>query len=405
MIQANYLHKYKKPIFLAKGGFGCIIYPSLIRNKRTTAAQQPRVSKILMPKGRTFSDKQKEVKEEYQISKALRKTDPRSLYYLGPTSISTIHSHYLPETLYSQLKDRCGAKCFPNDYKDESKFLHLDIPFAYNTNVIFDAFFEDTLDVSIIMKPFAHLIRAIQLIVKQHPDIILMDVKQSNILWRIYKDRYLHPVFIDFGPHHVVSKFQTFEHYVTKWNKFDYHTWTPEVRAAMILNKNPNMQPRALTNKICRIYDKYCKLVYDDNTRKIEVLNIFRRYREKNTIVDDIYFSAEIIKNYMNKDRIPAEIREKIMIWSLANTFLRIIPKFTKNSLGAHFYQLLMYCVHPNLIKRYDCDKIMKHIDRLLHLNQSLPYKYLVKMSDKDKNILAHLHELQMDYILTKEFE
>lgn len=351
-------------IFLGKGGFGCVVYPMILDQC---------VSKIVLPKSKGLNDRKKECKQEFNIYQTLKNIDPEQIYYLGPSDLSVLNTKQMPSKLFKKMRRLCGSKCFPYPNKSNYKaFLHMSMPFGYPMSFILSIYPSLTL----MIKSFAHLVRAIQKIVDS-TDVILMDIKQSNIVYRLYQDKYLHPVFIDYGPHHIISSHQTLNKYVTKWKQFKYHTWSPEIRCAMIRSHSPQKTKNELTKFVLDNYEQHCAKFLKDE-KKINILNVCRRYKRKHEISHDIFFSSNIILNQMKKSSIPKETREKIMIWSLANSYL-----------GSAFYRLIMRCLHPNIIKRMNCDQILK-IRRL----RKVSFMQILSVADKKHLKKEHGKEL-----------
>lgn len=386
---------------LGKGSFGCVLAPKIPCediNRRIKDKHEATASKLLLTSG--INDENIEhfrEKFEYEIKVAtnLLKIDPNNIYFLGGDNFCAFKKSNLSNLDTKTDIDNCVKTPgnIPVDINEDNFVFNIEMKIAYPFLPLLDY-----LNLDHVIRVFAHLVRGIQILCEKTPYLFL-DIKLENILIHTYQNKYFYPVFIDFSPTHVISNdyHHNFFHYVTNFDEFRFPLWPPEIKSSIILIRLLELLGNQIAHKSIEEISLFARYFSDELTKKNQipykitfnkigkfVQNIQKNYFDylpKNikqhfdTYTDpkqaeiDVsdgleYFMLPHIEKMYVGYTIDKNLREKIMLWQLAVSFLEILVN-DKHPHTLRLIDILLKCASNNIQNRYSCDDLLRLLKRI----------------------------------------
>ena len=354
---------------LGEGAYGCVIEPSVPCGKNTTnTSNHNNVSKILRIKNNKFKKSEEIYKNEFQIGKKFEAIDKNKIFFLGADELCKIEKKNITNEKVVEAISNCFKK---KTGINREVFFNLTLKKGYDFKQIFYTIYStENLYLS-----FAHLILGIKTLTAK-TNMMMMDIKSGNLLFSIYQQKYLHPVFIDFSNDYIVGYKNTMEDYINsfKREKPSYFTWGPEIQASLMLKVNPNAD---VLKEILQLYSDFLLKIQEtaniSNVNSLDVYQFFYKGDNKDTkIAEDTEFSLKELQKQCKRKTVNKKYAQKMMLWQLSKVFIALIPHILvtfareENKKEYLFYRLIMTMQHPNISKRLDCDTCLSYLDHIL---------------------------------------
>ncbi len=395
---------------LGNGGFGCVIIPNLTISNSTSKCISEgqvvldsncrQVSKIFKVVKNRKKHTRKKFEAEFWIGQQLKENDPDNIFFIGGDKCG--------EWKKSSLKNKKVVKQIEDYFEQQVQkknvelnrecFFNIEMKFAYPFRPVLEWFY--TVDSLILV--FAHLILAVKQIV-ENTNFLFMDIKETNMLFHVFNNKFIHPVLIDFSSDHIMGGNYTLHKYVRGFNTKLSQTWPPEIKMLMKLYNNEKIT--------------FCKLLKDFKTQEIENSNRNRYIHKKpptfiserlnSSIMNSVKNQKKMVQKSLllllsewTKSTISANIREKIMIWEIANVFLFLFPYYSLKQLKVQkFFKVLKKSLHVDLTQRLNCEQLLTKLNTLLHIDDenNNVSRYMIKLphnltqSKLDEHILKNI--------------
>jgi len=397
----DYYRNKNKTIILGKGAFGCVIYPHIPcqnnnKNTNTKVSKQvsKQVSKLLHIKKKNTNYYIQKYKNEFEIGQILKKIDKQRIFFIGANNICFIEKKQIKNIKIKNALQKCIRD--RNDiFKD--KFVNITLNLAYDFEDILPQLLDVNKNIFLI---FAHLVLGIQKLTTK-TNLAFLDIKYNNLVFNIYKNQYIHPVFIDFSPGYIIGHNQSLAQYIHGFQQLYplYPTWTPELKFHIMKEneKTQTQNTRTSIEKFDYIIYSYLQLlkkmqknmnISNDDIQRINLL----KNTTKQNIYQKIEISSRILLQQLNSNENKNTIMEPIMLWELAKLFTFFIPihiihfsKYPLNSPEYKFYNLLQILQDFDFRKRLMCKQVLNIMNDILNIsnkNKKMT-RYMIKYPTK----------------------
>jgi len=221
---------------IGSGAYGCVIKPALLCKPIVKKYHKNIVSKIIHINSFLSNDEKQEIKIEYLIGKYLHRFDKKGLYFLNPIQGCSfkLNTNFVKPSVRKDLKN-CEI------YGKKPELFNIVYPKGY-----------DLFDLIRISNPYnffeiitGHIAKSIQTCARK-AKILLLDIKETNIIILQNNKNLLHPVLIDFSPEHVVygkniksADNRYLYNFLDDYNSFEplYPYWSPGIKTLLIKQK------------------------------------------------------------------------------------------------------------------------------------------------------------------------
>jgi len=276
---------------LGSGSFGCAIEPALLC-KPIQKYHKNVISKII-PINNLKQSERKEIYDEFKIGKYLHKSDKSGLFFLNPIQACQfkLSNKDINKSLNNDLYE-CGI------YNESPEIFNIVYPKGYNLinilNMSSPSYF--------FRMVTGHLAKAIQVCARKSK-VLLLDIKEDNMILLQNNKKLLHPVLIDFTPEHIIGNGRKLEDFLYDFKtSFPYYIyWSPEIKT-LLFRKNKIVEEKNNYSELLVNMKKY----YRSNLVEMICLNTFVPNDTHTTTnyqlfsILDYYYSGTINKEQDN---------------------------------------------------------------------------------------------------------